>query len=391
MLAVFVAFLAVAAGGGPGRAGAAGPAAQASVVNGVEATAGSYPYLAFVYVENGGEAHACTGTVVSADVVLTAAHCALDDRLSALDPPSAYAVVTGDVDWTAGDRTVSAVSRVAVDPDFAYLAAGEVPVRADAALLALSRPVSAPSVRLATSRSWSPGDRAVIAGWGLTDPTEPAPTGLHVGEMTLQTSAYCGSEFAHFQPAWQLCTLDYPEYEYTTCNGDSGGPLLAAAPGAAGEPQEIAITSSGDLGCPTEAPAYFTRVDAVAAWVQQKIAEWAQPPEPAPQPMTAQSPTLGGTHAGGLARRALRTQLRGRFRGHRALRVRCSRVARTRQRCAVGWWVGDREYRGRLTVYYFLAGGEAAWNDRYRIRQVSRRCRLRSRHPGACPAITYRR
>ena len=92
-----------------------------------------------------------------------------------------------------------------------------------------------------------------------------------------------------------------------------------------------------------------------------------------------------------LARRALRRQLHGRFRGHRGFRARCSRVARARQRCAVRWRAGARDYRGRLTVYFAFAAGEVVWNDRYRIRQTSRRCRHRSRHPGACPVTTYRR
>jgi Trypsin len=222
----------------------------------------------------------------------------------------------------------------------------------------------------------------------------PPPTSLRTGVLTLQAATRCKLGFLNFESAWELCGLD-PGDRYTTCNGDSGGPLLAGAPGSGAEPLEIGITSFGDEGCPTGAPAYFTRADTVAGWVRQKVAEWPPAPapaaEPTPQVATLRLPVLGGARAELLLRRALRKQLRGRFRGHRAFRARCAPVTRSSRRCRVAWWVGDRDYRGTVTVFYAFAGGKLVWNDRYAIRQTSRRCRLRSLHPGACPTTTFRR
>jgi secreted trypsin-like serine protease len=89
----------------------------------------------------------CSGTVVSTNVVLTAGHCAVDESTGATLDPSGFTVVTGAVDWTdTVDRHASEVSQVIVDP--AYNRAAKT---SDAALLVLSTPTTAPTIRLAGS------------------------------------------------------------------------------------------------------------------------------------------------------------------------------------------------------------------------------------------------
>ncbi len=93
--------------------------AHASIVGGTAATPGSLPSLAFVVDDEGSQYGLCSGTVVAANVMLTAAHCVLDSTTGQVDPASNFAVVTGDVDWTdTAARQVSAVSSVAVYPQF---------------------------------------------------------------------------------------------------------------------------------------------------------------------------------------------------------------------------------------------------------------------------------
>ncbi|HTY96188.1 MAG TPA: trypsin-like serine protease, partial [Solirubrobacteraceae bacterium] len=101
----------------PGASGAAGvrpastrapaasaPRARISVVNGQAAEAGTFPWLAVVFHEGEGEAFQCTGTVVSPNVVLTAAHCVENPRTGHRYTASGYLIVTGTVDWTHTPR-----------------------------------------------------------------------------------------------------------------------------------------------------------------------------------------------------------------------------------------------------------------------------------------------
>lgn len=363
------------------------------MIDGIEAAPGSFPYLAFVLRQEGTESGACSGTVVSRNVILTAAHCVLTADRSAIHPPASFRVVTGNVNWTVSPRTISTVSRIAVNPNFAYLLPSGLAIRGDVAVLGLSQPIEAPAVALASAKVYEPGTAGLMAGWGLTAAGGEAPATLHFGEAVVQTNSYCTSEFSYFQSSWNLCVLDYPEYEFTSCSGDSGGPLLKAGP--AGEPLQFGIASFGDAGCPTDRAAYYARVDAVAGWIQSKVTEYAPPlppPAPTPSPVTLALPRLSNGQAKGLAQEGLRESMGGRFRGHRALRIICTEVSSAKRRCMVSWWVGDRDYRGSITVYFGIEAGEVVWNYRYTITQASRRCLYYyAASPARCASKTFRR
>ena len=60
-----------------------------------------------------------------------------------------------------------------------------------------------------------------------------------------------------------MCAIDAPTYADGTCNGDSGGPLLAQR--ADGTWIEIGITNSGAADCSTGVPNFFARADALSA------------------------------------------------------------------------------------------------------------------------------
>ncbi len=369
-------------------AGAAQGGARTSVINGQEAAAGTFGYMAFVVVSNGQEGDLCSGTVVSSNVVLTAAHCVLNDTFSVVRNPANVAVVTGNVDWASPERTVSAVSRVAVDPSFTYTVPGYAPVHGDVAVLQLSAPVSAPPVKLATAQTWNSGTEAVMAGWGKVTASGGAVETLRVGEAAVQAPEYCRSKSSHFESAWSLCALDYPDARYSVCNGDSGGPLLMLGP--AGEPLEIGVASYVvSEQCSPTLPQYFTRADAIAPWVAQKVGEWAPqvpvaPPTPTPTPTPAPAPasstpapsaptlpTMSRAQATTYATRALQLGLGGRFRGHSNYRASCSVVSSSKQRCSVAWARGTKRYWGTVTVYLTFEGGKLVWGDRYRVQTLT--------------------
>lgn len=379
LLAVAVLVLvptAAAAQGGP----------TTSVINGQEAAAGTFPYLAFVVFSNSEETDVCSGSVVSSNVVLTAAHCAMNETFNVLRNPANFTVVTGNVDWASPARTVSTVSKVAVDPNLAWTIPGYLAIRGDAAVLGLSAPIAAPPVQLATTQTWNTGTATVEVGWGRTTPNGTTPETLHVGEAVVQSPEYCKGKSPHFESAWVLCVQDYPAARYSTCHGDSGGPLLTTGP--AGEALEIGITSYGGEECSPSAPQYFTRADAVGPWVGQKVDEWAPPPpvtpttpttttpapststpKPAPTPTTPTLPVMTRALATGYATRALQLALGGHFRGHSKYRVSCSNGSTSSQRCTVSWTRGSYYY-GTVNLFYEYESGKLVWNDLYRIHKV---------------------
>ncbi len=375
-------------------ASATAPEATASVVNGESAVRGSFPYLAFVSYRGAVGSEACTGTVVASDVILTAAHCVLDEGSGAPYPPAGFRIVTGSVDWETGERVVSTVAAVAVDPE--YQSDGERAHWADAALLQLAKPVTAPPVRLATAEAWGPGSAALMAGWGKTAASQTTPASvLQYGSTAVQSAAYCASQANHFDAAGQLCAVDAPAQLHAACNGDSGGPLLVVNPGTASEPLEIGIASyaTGE-GCSPDSPQYYTRADLVAPWVAGQAAAFAAVP-PAAGDATATAalgssghgalPRLGGRRALGYARAALSRELGARFDQRRDYQASCEALEAPRRSCAVSWSGGAFRYAGSVTVFYALEAGRVEWRYRLRVRRTPASCASRR-----CPAFLFR-
>jgi secreted trypsin-like serine protease len=375
----------------PAAAGAA--SAQASVVNGVQALSGSFPYLAFVYFREGSEGEACTGTVVSSNVILTAAHCVLDEEHGVLRSPAGYRVVTGNVDWTSAERVVSTVSAVAVYPE--YMWSGEYAHWGDAAVLQLSQPIAAPPVKLASSEAWTAGTSALMAGWGKVSASQSGPsTGLRYGSTAVQSATYCASKTTRFHASGQLCVLDAPNRVYSVCNGDSGGPLLIVNPGTANEPLEIGIASFVvNGGCSPSSPQYYSRADLVLPWVAAQIAAAAPPPSPppapAPAPVTTAPPTptlpqLGGRAAKGYVKAALSQALGYRFNRRRDYQASCEVLETTKRSCAVGWRGAAFLYSGWVTVFYALEANRVVWRYSYRVKRTAVGC-----EGSHCPARVF--
>ena len=249
---------------------ASGPAARMAIVNGAAAEPGTFPWLAVIFHEGEGEAFQCTGTVVSPNVILTAAHCVEDPRSGDRYTASGYFVVTGTTDWSQTPRQVLGVSTTVVYPSFNRLIAS-----GDAALLVLSTPTTAPAIPLASNASdatfLTPGRRALMAGWGETFPGSPVPHELHWAATTVQSARYCRGHTRVFVPGEELCTLDTPAHRTVACFGDSGGPLLGALP-STGEVVELGIASHLYTNCQPMSPAVYTRADLIRTWVYEWIA-----------------------------------------------------------------------------------------------------------------------
>jgi hypothetical protein len=254
--------------------------ARSAVIGGSSAPTGTFPELAFIIDTSEEEGFACTGTVVTANLILTAAHCAESLETGFVDEPAGYTVITGNVNRNAAARQISAVSKVIVYPGF-------VPsclLDRDAALLVLATPTTAPAVPLwtaANAGTLAPGRAAEIVGWGHEYyEQEGLPQVLKWANTAIQSPEWCAHNALSFYGQGELCTINPPSYSTGACHGDSGGPLLVSSPEG---PVEVGITSHIYGECSTAEPTIFTRTDILIPWVH----EWAEaekPPAPTPTP-----------------------------------------------------------------------------------------------------------
>jgi len=371
-----------------------GGALRPRVIGGSSAVQGQWGFMVFVlHLDRAGNwDFLCSGTLVSPNVVLTAGHCAVDDITGATLDPGGFGVVTGAVDWTdATDRHISTISQVLVYPSFDPSGPSH-----DAALLVLSSPVSGPTIPLWGTGSLAAGTPAWIAGWGNTYAGQSDPqTVVQWAPTTVQSTTFCGRPYLAGYPydaSSDLCALNPPSYSTGTCDGDSGGPLLAKD--ASGNLLEIGLTSVGPAGCDTQTPDYYTAIKPIASWVQTEVAAAAgsgQTPPATGQgssstaPAPASPPAMTLSDARSYVRQTL-VHLFGRSyrRGH-AVKLSCARISAVRVRCGFTFWSGPNDYWGNVTPYYYTAqDGNTYWDAKYKTNRVNDHCYFHTRHRSSC-------
>ena len=282
------------------------------IIGGQPVPAGVLPQLAYITDSlGGGEYESCTGTVLSSNVVLTAGHCAEDDG-GTVDPASGFDVITGQPNLAGtlvGHR--SAVSQVIPYPLYDPMTHD-----GDAALLELSTPTTAPAITLAPSgqtSQWQSPTEVAIAGWGLTDGSDPysQPAQVQWATTTTRSATYCTQAASlasePFDAAGQLCAIDTPTYTTGICSGDSGGPMLVHY--LTPSPIEIGI-NAWDIGSSTNPcnpgwPDFFTSTSSISGWAESWVSAHPPPtpvstptPTPSPNPTATPKPTQSMPRAG---------------------------------------------------------------------------------------------
>lgn len=274
--------------------------AHPAIVGGRPAARGTFGFVANVYI--GGQPQ-CTGTLIAPRWVLTAAHCASISGAATMGlggtpatfPPTAYDVKLGSVQTSGAGGEDHHVSVVALDPAFSPATGAEN----DVALLELAAPSGQTPVAIAAVGEraiWKPGALSTIAGFGTTSPSASAkPATMQVAHVPITTDAYCAAAYppgaanelsngGSFDARTMVCA-GYSQGGHDTCEGDSGGPLLAIT--SAGE-RLVGATSFGNSCAQPGYPGVYARVaeGPIRAWIASRV-----PGAFAPEPQT---PGAGG-------------------------------------------------------------------------------------------------
>ena len=245
------------------------------IIGGSDAAPGAFPYAAFVQINAPGFSASCSGSLIAANVVLTAGHCAFNASTGQQLQPGDYMIAVGFSDLSMAAGAGIAVSQVIPYPYF-----NSSTLQGDAALLVLSSPVLAPPSfdcarherqRLAVCRQ-----PATIMGWGVTSnaPGAQAPDILQTGGVAVQSNAVCNAaQNGQFRPGFDLCAAG-PGFSPTTCFGDSGLLVATTATG----PVEIGVDSYGLGQSCGDSPDYFTRVSSIQPWIASVLSGEPAPP-----------------------------------------------------------------------------------------------------------------
>jgi secreted trypsin-like serine protease len=248
----------------------------------------------------------CTGSLIGAQWVLTAGHCALAFG-SVLGTPSSVATIGTPLSFQI---VIGQTNIASPDPANVYLAGGEDVIalepqaggglKGDLALIRLDRPAPQAAIRIPgvgqdSAALTSPGAPATVVGWGTT--SEGAPDiSYDLREVTvpLVSDADCAAAYPTlanfgysfgFDPVTMFCA-GLPEGGKDSCQGDSGGPLMAST--ASGWVQ-IGVTSWGEGCARSGLPGVYSRLSGLFGWIVSSLAK--DPVAPAGPPASSAGET----------------------------------------------------------------------------------------------------
>ncbi len=254
-------------------------AANEAIIGGVSDA--SDPGVVLLYFTTPGQSGGslCTGEVISPHVVLTAAHCAGGE-----DPTvtSSYHVYLGDDFGAATTADLLPVAAAHFNPAFDP---GDLTAGNDVGVF-IMRDALPPSVtplpyNHASMDAGFDGRGVRFVGYGLDNATTQTGGGIKRSTTTTLTDH-------------TALLLHFSDGTHETCNGDSGGPAFM---NIGGQEVIVGLTSYGDVAC--AAGGYDTRVDALAAWIDNWVAQadpgFTSSTPPTPSGGTQSPPTSSAT------------------------------------------------------------------------------------------------
>ncbi len=244
----------------------AGPAPEERIIGGNVANPAEWPYAAAITTPSGDQF--CGGTVISADAVLTAAHCMVNQFGEPVNP-SSIRVVTGRPDLS----DEGAGQELQADDVFVhrqYLRK----YRHDVAVIRLADPTTATPAVLPTSEedaaATGVGDELRVAGWGSTK--RGGGAGSHVlrdVSTFVAKERKCQKSFSRYVSGEEICTQGerMGDKRTSSCYGDSGGPLVADTLTGA---RLIGAVSYGGFRCGVKDPTVYARVASNLGFISKK-------------------------------------------------------------------------------------------------------------------------
>nr|XP_055069578.1 transmembrane protease serine 6 [Misgurnus anguillicaudatus] len=234
------------------------------VVGGADAVEGEWPWQASLQVSG---RHICGGALVSAQWVISAAHCFYDDRLFS---PSVWTVYLGKLRLSGNSQTEEAVRVSHIHLHHYY---DDETHDYDAALLRLVRPVwsgtlAHPVCLPPRTHQLEPDLLCWVTGWGALREGGGASDVLQKVDVRLVSEQACVRSYGYAITPRMICA-GYRSGGKDACQGDSGGPLVCQEPSGR---WFLAGVVSWGRGCGR--PDYYgvyTRITKLTTWIKQLI------------------------------------------------------------------------------------------------------------------------
>lgn len=240
------------------------PEPVARIIGGHEVQSGARPWQVLLNINRSGLRYTCGATIISADWVLTAAHC----THAVADRPSSIRVLAGTTQLEQGQGVIVGVREIHVHPDYDGSAINHPH---DVSLLRLAEPLPFVPVRLMAPTDeqvlGAQGTPGLVIGFGAVEEGGSASGRLLETSVPLQGFDKCKQVYGTYLEPGMICAgLD--EGGRDTCQGDSGGPLLVRDDN--GDFVQLGIVSWG-AGCAVAGRyGVYTRITSYLDWIAER-------------------------------------------------------------------------------------------------------------------------
>jgi len=241
----------------------AGPSGN-RINNGPDARKNAFPWMVRLVSMIGLFQGLCGGTLLNANVVLSAAHCTFNGEMGPQIHPQMMKVHLGDHDTRRhdyGEQNAGVIS-YKIHPRYNHY---NQKIDNDFSLLFLDRNIvfskTISSACLPNPNKNYENTPVIAAGWGI-DETGRTPDILQQVELRTMSNRHCSYKWGVILTNNMICADGHYQ---GTCKGDSGGPLMVKGQ----EKIVIGVTSWGTTkNCNVNQPSGFARVSSQLEWIK---------------------------------------------------------------------------------------------------------------------------
>ncbi len=225
----------------------------AAVIGGTVSSSSLFPAVAAIYVGTG----ICSGTLIAPNYVLTAGHCAFDERGRLLRDMSEIFVAVGNEE--RGARSIT------VHPDYDNQAIPCTEGIPDASLIELDSPINSVAPIPLSSTPPAIGSQLLLVGYGMLGTGETGENGQFPAAGTL---AYGYTTVDDLDSTFIIWRYKASRGGANTAGGDSGGPAFQTINDQL-VLQGITCGGTGNAQYGTES--FDTRSDVLIDWLSQYL------------------------------------------------------------------------------------------------------------------------